>query len=332
MPYQGILNFDDQTKKVCTISLREAAMKEKMGRKIKCNCSSTCLRRRCSCRTAGLLCSSHCHPKNSKCLNTDDDIPKVGPNRKRKLELRAVQKAKKVKIPNHPDDKDLKSISGNAWLEDVHIDAANHLLMKQFPKLAGLYPTVYGQDLSFPVTTDPFVQILHVGGNHWATVAGVSPSLVHVYDSIYDYTMEDTRMQIAAIMGSTESTITLKIHKTQVQQGSNDCGVFAIAYATDLAHGNDPASFRYKQEVLRTHFMDCLEKKTLSPFPNDICHPGRPKSEVISVYCSCRLPDNGQERMARCSNCQEWYHQSCEGIAHCVFTDNSVWICTRCTN
>lgn len=49
-------------------------------------------------------------------------------------------------------------------------DAENHMLRKQFPEVRGLKSLVMGQSLSFPVTEPPFVQMLHVGENHWTTV------------------------------------------------------------------------------------------------------------------------------------------------------------------
>ena len=90
--------------------------------------------------------------------------------------------------------------------------------------------------------------------------------------------------------------ITFKIHNTQFQKGSSDCGLFSIAYATDLAYGNDPASYRYDQTKLRSHFLECLEKEFLTPFPKQMVIPGRAKSEGISIYCSCRYPDNQWSR------------------------------------
>ena len=35
----------------------------------KCNRTTTCLKGRCSCKLAKLLCNSRCHHNNSKCLN-----------------------------------------------------------------------------------------------------------------------------------------------------------------------------------------------------------------------------------------------------------------------
>ena len=146
--------------------------------------------------------------------------------------------------------------------------------------------------------------------------------------------MEDTRMQVASIMSTKESEITFKIHKVQYQKGSDDCGLFAIAYATDLAYGNDPVSCRYKQKELRAHFLDCLKKKEIVPFPRDvICPTIKSKCEHVSVHCSCRLPDNGEEKMAQCGKCSIWYHQSCEEISDTVFElSTKSWLCSKCYN
>ena len=96
------------------------------------------------------------------------------------------------------------TISNHRRLQDSHINGADSILKNQFPKVSG-FPQL-GVDLTFPPTVDSFIQILHVGGNHWMTVAGGSTQ-VHVYDSIYNYTQGDTKMQIAAILCSPESSI-----------------------------------------------------------------------------------------------------------------------------
>ena len=57
-------------------------------------------------------------------------------------------------------------------------------MISQFPNLTGLNDPVLGQNLSFPV--DPFIQIVHVQKNHWITVATISPTVVYVYDSVYN--------------------------------------------------------------------------------------------------------------------------------------------------
>ena len=42
------------------------------------------------------------------------------------------------------------------------------------------------------------------------------------------------------------------------QNGNVDCGIFAIAYATDIAAGNNPATIVYDHSEMRQHLLDCL--------------------------------------------------------------------------
>ena len=45
----------------------------------------------------------------------------------------------------------------------------------------------------------------------------ISPSLVHVYDSLYNTVHDDTVMQVAAIMHTAEHYVDFKVHKIQFQ-------------------------------------------------------------------------------------------------------------------
>ena len=42
----------------------------------------------------------------------------------------------------------------------------------------------------------------------------------------------------------------------QCQEGTSDCGVFAIAVITFLLVGEDPSMVTYKQERLREHLIE----------------------------------------------------------------------------
>jgi len=53
----------------------------------------------------------------------------------------------------------------------------------------------------------------------------------------------------------------------QTQRGSVDCGVFAVAVATALANGNDPAALIFNQEKMRHHLLQCSEAGVLTAFP-----------------------------------------------------------------
>ena len=130
-------------------------------------------------------------------------------------------------------------------LNDSHMTAASQLLKQQFPSIHGLQLTLLGQDLSFEPVDMPFIQILHVGGLHWINVEACHDSLIRVYDSLYPTVSTSVQTQTASIMNSQKSSVTFVAERTQFQRGGVDCGLFAIAYATDLCYGNNPAAYRY---------------------------------------------------------------------------------------
>lgn len=247
--------------------------------------------------------------------------------RLQKLESRKTWNQKSYKIPS------LREIQDGKWLNDTHINAASYLLKDQFPAVSGLHDCRYRQDLSFPPTKSPFVQILHAG-NHWLTVAGVDASLVKVYDTMKYATTLDVQCQIAAIIQSSSKSITLQLEPTQEQSGDSDCGLFSIAYATEVCYGNDVSSLRYYQDRLRSHLIECLKSKKMVPFPSKSCRRRKATPTIITfdVFCCCRLPEFVEkEPMAACEKCQEWYHCSCENIPSEVFTNkDEVWLCSRC--
>ena len=51
------------------------------------------------------------------------------------------------------------------------------------------------------------------------------------------------------------------------QTGSSDCGLFAIAYAIDLLHGDDPKNILYDQSKMHKHLLKNLEEGKITPFP-----------------------------------------------------------------
>ena len=54
------------------------------------------------------------------------------------------------------------------------------------------------------------------------------------------------------------------------QPNMNDCGLYAIANATEfLSEGGNPICM-YDNTRMRQHLIDCLEKGVLSPFPKSM--------------------------------------------------------------
>ena len=219
------------------------------------------------------------------------------------------------------------TIEGYKWLDDENINKVMELIKKQFPHLTGLHNCLIGHThQSFPKTDGAFIQILHVNENHWITVQNVPQlHIVNVYDSIYESTSEDAKRQIAALLRTKDNQIELKIQNVQYQNECTDCGIFAVAFATDLAHGCNPSKRHYKQDLLRSYFLKSLSQQYMTPFPSTAKRFGLPKTEYIEVFCTCRLPANGS--MVQCSECKERYHTSCIGT-----TPTLHWKCSTCNS
>ena len=67
-----------------------------------------------------------------------------------------------------------------------------------------------------------------------------------------------------------QSTLIISVVK---QSGYTDCGLFAIAISTALAHGLHPTGLHFRHEDMRSHLCECLEKKA-TPFPILSQYPG----------------------------------------------------------
>ncbi len=42
-------------------------------------------------------------------------------------------------------------------------------------------------------------------------------------------------------------------------------------------------------------------------------------TKKVRFFCDCRLPDDGQEPMAFCCKCKQWFHQNCRNISGNIF-------------
>jgi hypothetical protein len=53
--------------------------------------------------------------------------------------------------------------------------------------------------------------------------------------------LDEMKLQLRVIYGHLMKRPTVMVVRVQQQQGTVDCGLFAIAYAVNLASGKDPA-------------------------------------------------------------------------------------------
>ena len=110
--------------------------------------------------------------------------------------------------------------------------------------------------------------------------------------------------------------------QAQQQSGGSDCGLFAIANATELCFGLQPSHAVYDQLCMREHLINCFSHHKLLPFPKQTVEtkPTLLSTTEVKVYCICtRLPEDNRQKMARCVGCFEWFHQKCLNVPASVF-------------
>ena len=164
---------------------------------------------------------------------------------------------------------DKQILKSSAWLNCRLIDGCQQLLYDAFPQVGGLQPPYLWQKQQFKKVQGEFVQILNVYKSHWICVSniGCEANTINVYDSAYATLDLDTKMQICSFWRPKGDYVTINMVNIQTQPNGCDCGVFAIANATELAFGKDPLLCRYDTEGMRIHFLQCLENRKMERFP-----------------------------------------------------------------
>ena len=62
-------------------------------------------------------------------------------------------------------------LSPSGWLSDKVVEAAQLLILQQFPHISGLQNPILQQTHTFQVHRGEFVQIINVRNNHWCTIS-----------------------------------------------------------------------------------------------------------------------------------------------------------------
>ena len=207
--------------------------------------------------------------------------------------------------------------SPTAWLNSDIINAAQITLHEQF-RVPGLQYSELGSIFGFNVETDEFVRILH-GAGHWITAGtiGTEHPNVFVYDSLYCSPPVVVKQQTASLLATQKPKIPRKYVDVQMQSGGNDCGLFAIAFATALCLGELPGRYIFEQSSMRAPLIHCLETGEFSMFPVRKMRRNakRVKSTTnIQVYYECRMTELPSSEIVQCTKCHEWFHFLCINV------------------
>ena len=254
------------------------------------------------------------------------------------------KKTSSVRQPPKFNEEMEKEIDSGSCLSDLSINLSQYIILRQFSNLSGLEITQKGLSRSFTVQTRAFLQILFADA-HWITVSakGLNDPVL-VYDSLNSGVVSRNFFhQITDLRQTKNDRILVEIMSVQQQTNTVDCGVYAIAYAVDIAHGKDPSMSAYDDKLMRDHLKHCLLLESFQPFPTltgKRVKRCRSMKLVREVYCLCRRAyfdrdsdDDSGNFMAPCSVCGEWFHKSCGKIPMQVFKNDALattWKCPSC--
>jgi len=145
------------------------------------------------------------------------------------------------------------------------------------------------------------------------------------------------KQAVCSIMQPPTDIIHFDLVNVHPQPNSNDCGLFAIAFATELVHGRDPSLCHFNTSAMRQHLVGCLNEGHLSCFPlkkrRRIPLGSKVKKSVQEhIYCTCRTINDKMRPMIACTNCCKWYHKGCVNLDVHTSYKEVQWICCSCTN
>jgi len=194
------------------------------------------------------------------------------------------------KFTLYPGNKE-NILKDDGWLCDSEITAGQLLLKHQFSHVDGLRDSAIIGPLVTPVKSE-FVQIINTG-SHWVCLSniGCSSGQINVFDSFRGATVKPVAIEHSCrMLNSPDSVVTMVRQKVQIQRNGHDCGLFALAFATELCHGFSPVTCSYDDDSLRSHLVQCLENQHMSVFPRTHRRVGFHRSaNIVSLSSHVRI-------------------------------------------
>lgn len=203
------------------------------------------------------------------------------------------------------------------WLNDNHITCAQILIKQIYPTIRGLQSTIRQNSGPLAKLYPGSLQVLHVDGNHWALASTISlpnGADILLYDSLYTSMNHQTKLLLSELVHTSKPAFTVGFANLYKQSGTADCGLFAVAYCTDLAFGKEPCHYIYNQAEMRGHLLKCFQQMKLEPFATlrerKVTNSFR--FIPVKVHCYCRRTDYYGSQMYFCDGvCGQWFHHEC---------------------
>ena len=150
-------------------------------------------------------------------------------------------------------------------MDESIISAAQGLLKMQSPHVGSLQlPFLATTKAALEPQGGEFVQILNINGKNWITIYKIGGKDGHFKPS-HTRLPADTKSVVADLPHHTGNAITLHYCDVQWQSGSDDCGLFAIAFGVTLCSGENPANKTFNQSKMKAHLKKLI-KRNLLPF------------------------------------------------------------------
>lgn len=229
--------------------------------------------------------------------------------------------------------------SNDSWLTDDEIDHTQGLLLQKFPQMPGLQNRMLFGPLHAPRVAAPakgFVQILNLNNSHWlcASTVGCEAGIINIYDSLYEGIYSKKLLnELARMLHTSHSEMQINWQDCCKQTGHSDCGLYALAFATAICHGDNPSNIIFSQKMLRGHLAECIRKGKITMFPTSGYRvPNQPKCILrVPLVCHCRMPSDSGLELAYCTGCKKWIHSICDdGPSPAQKTHKVKFLCKKC--
>ena len=206
-------------------------------------------------------------------------VPDMEPQQKRRKDVAEctadqtdveMHKHSDVDAP-HSDDR-LSLLTGD-WLTDRLIDSVNTIVNQHIGVSQCQSVTVSQTSTGFVPVDDETIMILYdKDRSHRITTACIDGQVMYL-DSLHGSLSRDVKKQMRQLYAKVKSNdheIVVRVVSCQRQHNSSDCGVYAAAFAFELAvNGYDGINLvaAYDTRAMRAHLLTCLTNGQVQTFP-----------------------------------------------------------------